>query len=77
VVAPAGAMASGAQQKVSRPFSSWMRSILAEIYLCHACSAHEILRMETPGQGGTTPRIDAALARFRHRSALSAKRGDS
>eukprot|EP01047_Picozoa_sp_COSAG01_P014510 COSAG01_NODE_708_length_14125_cov_3.872745_10_plen_78_part_00 len=77
MVVPAGAMASGAQQKVSRPFSSWMRSILAEIYLCHACSAHEIVRVETAGQGRTTPRIDAALARFRHRSALSTKRGDS
>jgi hypothetical protein len=27
-----------------------MRSILTEIYLCHACSCHELLRMETPGQ---------------------------
>jgi hypothetical protein len=26
-------------------------SILTEIYLCRACSCHEILRMETPGQG--------------------------
>jgi hypothetical protein len=25
-------------------------SILTEIYLCHTCSCHEILRMETPGQ---------------------------
>jgi hypothetical protein len=24
--------------------------IVTEIYLCHACSCHEILRMETPGQ---------------------------
>jgi hypothetical protein len=31
-------------------FHPW-RSILTEIYLCHACSCHEILRMETPGQG--------------------------
>jgi hypothetical protein len=27
---------------VSRPFPSWNRSILTEIYLCHACSYHEI-----------------------------------
>jgi hypothetical protein len=35
---------------VSRAFPSWKRSILAEIYLCHACSYHEIEDMETPGQ---------------------------
>eukprot|EP01047_Picozoa_sp_COSAG01_P023363 COSAG01_NODE_1412_length_10404_cov_48.915478_3_plen_91_part_00 len=23
---------------------------MADIYLCHTCSCHEILRMETPGQ---------------------------
>jgi hypothetical protein len=27
---------------VSRAFSSWKRLILTEIYLCHACSYHEI-----------------------------------
>jgi hypothetical protein len=27
---------------VSRPFPSWNRSILTEIYQCHACSYHEI-----------------------------------
>eukprot|EP01047_Picozoa_sp_COSAG01_P065464 COSAG01_NODE_8849_length_2638_cov_1.501772_1_plen_78_part_10 len=27
---------------MSRAFPSWKRSILAEIYLCHACSYHEI-----------------------------------
>jgi hypothetical protein len=35
---------------VRRAFPSWNRSILTEIYLCHACSCHEILRMEMPGQ---------------------------
>jgi hypothetical protein len=40
---------------VSRPFPSWNRSILTEIYPCHARSCHtkcEIskLRVETPGQ---------------------------
>jgi 3'-phosphoadenosine 5'-phosphosulfate synthase len=36
---------------VSRPFPSWNRSILTEIYLCHACSCQEILRTaETAGQ---------------------------
>jgi hypothetical protein len=37
----------GATTSVSRPFPSWNRSILAEIYLCHACSCQEILRTET------------------------------
>jgi hypothetical protein len=27
---------------VSRPFPSWNRSVLTEIYLCHACSCQEI-----------------------------------
>jgi hypothetical protein len=27
---------------VSQAFPSWKRSILTEIYLCHACSYHEI-----------------------------------
>jgi hypothetical protein len=36
---------------VSRPFPSWNRSILTDIYLCHACSCHEILRTATAGQG--------------------------
>eukprot|EP01047_Picozoa_sp_COSAG01_P088780 COSAG01_NODE_21056_length_920_cov_1.985384_1_plen_289_part_10 len=35
---------------VSRPFSSWSRSILTEVYLCHACSYQEILRAKTAGQ---------------------------
>jgi hypothetical protein len=35
---------------VSRPFPSWNRSMLTEIYLCHACSCQEILRTETAGQ---------------------------
>jgi hypothetical protein len=35
---------------VSRPFPSWNRSMLTEIYLCHACFYQEILRTETPGQ---------------------------
>jgi hypothetical protein len=35
---------------VSRPFPSWNRSMLTEIYLCHTCSCQEILRTETVGQ---------------------------
>jgi hypothetical protein len=35
---------------VSRPLPSWKRSILTEIYLCHACFCQEILRTETAGQ---------------------------
>ena len=38
---------------VSRPFPSWNRSILTEIYLCHACFCQEILRAETAGAGFT------------------------
>jgi hypothetical protein len=36
--------------KVCRALSSYTRSTLAEIYLRHTCSCHEILRMDTPGQ---------------------------
>jgi hypothetical protein len=32
-----------------------LRSVLTEIYLCHTCSCHERLRMETPGQVGRPP----------------------
>jgi hypothetical protein len=39
-------------EDVSRPFPSWNRSILTEIYRCHACSCHEILRTDTAGQEG-------------------------
>jgi hypothetical protein len=39
-----------APASVSRPFPSWNRSILTEVYLCHACSCQEILRTETAGQ---------------------------
>jgi hypothetical protein len=35
---------------VSRAFPSWNRSILTEIYLCHACSYHEIEDGNAPGQ---------------------------
>jgi hypothetical protein len=34
---------------VSRAFPSWNRSILTEIYLCHACSYQEILRRNGRG----------------------------
>jgi hypothetical protein len=41
---------------VSRAFPSWNRSILTEIYLCHACSYHEIeggnTRAGLAGRGG-------------------------
>jgi hypothetical protein len=47
---------------VSRPFSSWNRSILTDIYLCHACSCQEILRTETAGQGGGVSADAAASA---------------
>jgi hypothetical protein len=54
---------------VSRPFPSWNRSILTDIYLCHACSCQEILRTETAAQaaarGGTLSGDDGWLARSR------------
>eukprot|EP01047_Picozoa_sp_COSAG01_P071222 COSAG01_NODE_10998_length_2030_cov_2.434490_1_plen_49_part_10 len=40
---------------MSRPFASWNRSILTEIYLCHACSYHEIEDGNgAPGRVGTS-----------------------
>jgi hypothetical protein len=47
---------------VSRPFPSWNRSILTEIYLCHACSCHEILRTATAGQDAAERRIREQLS---------------
>jgi hypothetical protein len=38
------------RQLVRQAFPSMMRFILTEIYLCHACSCRERLRVETPGQ---------------------------
>jgi hypothetical protein len=46
---------------VSRPFPSWNRSILTEIYLCHACYCQEILRTETAGQAAA----EASLGSFK------------
>jgi hypothetical protein len=45
----------------ARAFPSWSRSTLTEIYLCHACSDHEILRAGPPRAG----RGPAAAARER------------
>jgi hypothetical protein len=42
--------AEAAAQAVSGAFRSCVRSVLAEIRLCHACSCQEILRTETPRQ---------------------------
>jgi hypothetical protein len=52
--AVAGCLGSRTHQRHSEfhPFLS----ILTEIYQCHTCSCHEILRMETPGQ------VDALVA---------------
>jgi hypothetical protein len=41
---------------VSGAFPSWNRSIWTGIYLCHACSDHEILRVETPGRAAELQR---------------------
>jgi hypothetical protein len=61
---------------VSRPFSSWNRPILAEIYLCHACSCHEILRVKTPRQGGEQQQEqEAEPERQRRRQQQSTREG--
>jgi hypothetical protein len=38
--AAANAASPGDHPDVSRAFPSWNRSMLTEIYLCHACSYH-------------------------------------
>jgi hypothetical protein len=45
---------------VSRPFPSWSQSILTEIYLCHACSCHEI----EDGNGRAGRRATSSPVRF-------------
>jgi hypothetical protein len=61
----AAAVYLGTWAHVSRAFPSWNRSILTEIYLCHACSYHEDrLRMETPGQVRRLGRATAANHRL-------------
>jgi hypothetical protein len=51
---------------VSRAFPSWNRSMLTEIYLCHACSYQEIedghARAGTPGRVASTHPRYAYLA---------------
>eukprot|EP01047_Picozoa_sp_COSAG01_P046042 COSAG01_NODE_4291_length_5167_cov_3.885556_2_plen_188_part_00 len=42
LIASLGGHSSWVLGVVSRAFPSWNRSILTEIYLCHACSYHEI-----------------------------------
>jgi hypothetical protein len=42
-------MESAGTVRYARRFHPWL-FILTEIYLCHTCSCHEILRVETPGQ---------------------------
>jgi hypothetical protein len=39
----------------ARAFPSCMRSILTELYLCHACSCHEIEERKRPGPGRGAP----------------------
>jgi hypothetical protein len=54
---------------VRQAFPSWMRSIVTEIYLCRACSCHEILRVETPrtaaaaAAAALAARVDGTIAR--------------
>jgi hypothetical protein len=50
---PAFAMAFGTDSSAAvsrRAFPLCTRSILTEVHLCHACSCHSRLGMETPGQ---------------------------
>eukprot|EP01047_Picozoa_sp_COSAG01_P016365 COSAG01_NODE_836_length_13206_cov_139.627375_18_plen_371_part_00 len=47
---------------VSAPFPSWDRSILTEIYLCHACSYHEIEDGNGAPGGGSAERPSSAGA---------------
>eukprot|EP01047_Picozoa_sp_COSAG01_P003484 COSAG01_NODE_104_length_26171_cov_96.617612_10_plen_163_part_00 len=56
----AGLAPGEVEEAVSRPFPSWNRSILIEIYLCHTCSCQAILRTETAGQ--EPPEMLAAAA---------------
>jgi hypothetical protein len=52
---------------VSWAFPAYTRSTLTEIYLCHACSCHEILRMATPPGGHTGVAARAGRPRRRDR----------
>jgi hypothetical protein len=56
---------------VSRACPSWDWFTLTEIYLCHACSHHEVLRMATPGQAAR----DALRADRGHPAGLRPGRG--
>jgi hypothetical protein len=54
--------AEAAAEEASAPFPSWNRSILTEIYLCHACSGHESEGGNgAPGAGGWRRRLGRHL----------------
>jgi hypothetical protein len=50
--------------------------IVTEIYLCHTCSCHEILRMETPGQVLAHAEVGEEAADAVGRAELEALWGD-
>ena len=50
---------------VSAPFPSWNRSILTEIYLCHACSYQEIQAYEARAEWAMAAGAYTALATVR------------
>jgi hypothetical protein len=52
---PAAGQVSVAPEEASARHFHPLPSNLAEIYLCHTCSCHEILRTETPGQEMASP----------------------
>jgi hypothetical protein len=52
-----------AHQLCARRFQP-LRSILTEIYICHTCSCHEILRADTPGQAAARSGAEPWLARL-------------
>jgi hypothetical protein len=62
---------------VSQAFPSWNWSTLTEIYLCHACSHHEIEDEKRPGRGGgrSRPRPARRPRRRNGRGSSSRHRG--
>eukprot|EP01047_Picozoa_sp_COSAG01_P016029 COSAG01_NODE_811_length_13417_cov_6.641012_1_plen_611_part_00 len=58
---------------VRQAFPSMLQSILTEIYRCHTCSCHEILRVETPGQAAPIHELECAALRQAVRMTAAAK----
>jgi hypothetical protein len=54
-----GAIGSGGRPGEPERVHACARSILTTIYLCHACSCQEIVRVEAPGQAAGSPTGDS------------------